>query len=460
MKKLIIAHLNINSLRNKFEFLVDQIKGKVDLLMVSETKLDENFPQGQFKISGFSRPFKLDRNSNGGGIILFVREDIPAKLIFTEVSPTEGFYVEINLRKQKWLICCSYNPSKHNTSKHIEALSKSIDLFSSNYENLLLMGDFNAVVDNAVLKDFCNLYNLTNLINKATGNKNPNNPSCIDLLLKNFLKYFQNSSVIETGLFDFNKMVVTVMKTNFRKLEPKIINYRNYRYFSNDRFREKVTSELSKVVLENSGKGFNKFLVVRKEALNMYALLEKKYIRGNNSPFMNRALSKEIMKKSRLRNKFLKGKSEDDKKNYVKQRNYLPLLRRTKKEYYGNLDPKKIPGNRTFWRTVKPFLSNKSIENEKIILVEKEEILTKDNSVAKVLNNFFSNIVKTLGINSHPLVKEVNDPTLTAILKYRNHPSVLTILDKYKNNSIFTFSHVTKDEVLKEIGNLDTTKSS
>ena len=46
------------------------------------------------------------------------------------------------------------------------------------------------------------------------------------------------------------------MKTNFQKLEPKIINYRNYRYFFNDRFREKVTSELSKVNLENSDKGF------------------------------------------------------------------------------------------------------------------------------------------------------------------------------------------------------------
>ena len=168
---------------------------------------------------------------------------------------------------------------------------------------------------------------------------------------------------------------------------------------------------------------------------------------------MNRILSKEMMKKSRLRNKCLKSKSEADKKNRVKKRNYcVPLLRRTKKEYYGNLDPRKVVDNRTFWRTVKPFLSNKSLENEKIILVEKEEILTKDNSIAKVLNSLFSNIVKTLGIfdymRSHPLAKEVNDPTLRAIMKYQNHPSVLTILDKYKNNSIFTFSHVTKEEVL------------
>ena len=58
--------------------------------MVLETKLDESFPQSQFKIGGISRPFKLVRNSNGGGIMLFARDDIPVELIFTELSPNKG----------------------------------------------------------------------------------------------------------------------------------------------------------------------------------------------------------------------------------------------------------------------------------------------------------------------------------------------------------------------------------
>ena len=71
------------------------------------------------------------------------------------------------------------------------------------------------------------------------------------------------------------------------------------------------------------------------------------------------------VKWSRLINKFLKSKSEADKKNYVKQRNYCAcLLRRTKKEYHENLDPKKVADNWTLWRTGKSFFSNKSIENE------------------------------------------------------------------------------------------------
>ena len=71
----------------------------------------------------------------------------------------------------------------------------------------------------------------------------------------------------------------------------------------------------------------------------MYAPLKKKYIRGNNSPFMNRILSKEIMKRSRLRNKFLESKSEADRKNHVKQRNYRVSSQENKKGALWKLRP-------------------------------------------------------------------------------------------------------------------------
>ena len=63
-------------------------------------------------------------------------------------------------------------------------------------------------------------------------------PTCIDLTLTNWPRSFQNSCVIKTGLSDFHKLVVTVMKTTYKKLQPKIIAYRSYKYFNNDRFRE------------------------------------------------------------------------------------------------------------------------------------------------------------------------------------------------------------------------------
>ena len=73
---LVCAHLNINSLRNKFDLLANIVKDKIDILMISETKLDSSFPKGQFHLYGFSEPYRLDRNGNGGRILVFICEDL------------------------------------------------------------------------------------------------------------------------------------------------------------------------------------------------------------------------------------------------------------------------------------------------------------------------------------------------------------------------------------------------
>ena len=76
MSKIVVVHLNINSIRNKFDFLAHQVQGNIDILMISETKLDESFPPGQILLDDYSVPFRSDRDGNGGG-----REDIPSKLL-------------------------------------------------------------------------------------------------------------------------------------------------------------------------------------------------------------------------------------------------------------------------------------------------------------------------------------------------------------------------------------------
>ena len=67
--------------------------------MISETKIEESFPLGQLKINGFNEPLRLDSNSNGGGIMLFVWEDIPVKLIASKTTPVEGLYGEVKQRR-------------------------------------------------------------------------------------------------------------------------------------------------------------------------------------------------------------------------------------------------------------------------------------------------------------------------------------------------------------------------
>ena len=80
LNRPIIAQLNINSIRNKFQFLEKEICANLDILLISESKLDDSFPSAQFLLDGFSKPCRLNRCSNGSGIFLYIRDDIPARL--------------------------------------------------------------------------------------------------------------------------------------------------------------------------------------------------------------------------------------------------------------------------------------------------------------------------------------------------------------------------------------------
>ena len=73
----------------------------VDVLVVTETKLDDTFLTSQFLVTGFSVPYRLDRNRNGGGIMIFIRDDIPSRVLTKHVFPDdiEGLFIELNFRK-------------------------------------------------------------------------------------------------------------------------------------------------------------------------------------------------------------------------------------------------------------------------------------------------------------------------------------------------------------------------
>ena len=267
LNKLIFAHLNINSIRNKFELLSEQIKGNVDVLMISETKIDDSFPVGQFLIEGFCTPYRLDRNSKGGGILLYVREDIPANLITVDISPIESFYVELNLRNNKWLINCSYNPHKSLIGKDLDAVSKTLDLHSSTYNKIILLGDFNTEIDDQHMQSFCDNYSLKR---QPTCYKNFGKPTCIDLILTNMLRSFQSTCVIEIGLSDFHLMTLTVMRKIFKKIKPRIINYKSYNNFSNEYYRKCLFNELKRETFVNNDRGFEKFCDMSIKLLSMF----------------------------------------------------------------------------------------------------------------------------------------------------------------------------------------------
>ena len=172
--------------------------------MISETKIDASFPVCRFEIDGFNTPFRVDREQKSGGMMLYFREDLPVKLLSIDRT-NKSCFVELNMKRTKWLISYSYNPNKSNIYSNLESLSRNLDLFSSKYDNVLVVGDFNVSVEEANIKNLCEHFSLKNLLKDSTCYKNRNNLSCTDLMFTNNARHFQRSCVTETSLLIFTK---------------------------------------------------------------------------------------------------------------------------------------------------------------------------------------------------------------------------------------------------------------
>ena len=99
----------------------------LDIFLISETKLDDLFPPVQFKI-GFTTPYRYDRKVKGGGLLLYIREDIPSGLLQCKSQCSIGILSgeTINLRKRKWFLKCLCNPHRNSVSRHLKCLTASL----------------------------------------------------------------------------------------------------------------------------------------------------------------------------------------------------------------------------------------------------------------------------------------------------------------------------------------------
>ena len=463
INRLIIGQLNINSLRNKIEALKLIITGNIDILIITETKLDETFPQQQFWIDGYSPPFRVDRSKNGGGVIIYIREDIPGNELGAHPKPVnfEGIFFEINLKNRKWLVFGGYNPDKQTIRTFVNQIGPILDFYMHKYDNFLLLGDFNSEMGENAMIDFCETYNLSNLIKEPTCFKNPLKPSSIDVILTNRPRSFQNSRTIETGLSDHHKLTITVMRSFYPKQPAIIKSYRDYKNFNLFSFRNDLLKELYNV---HKGKvDHDTFEEIVVTLLNIHAPIKEKYVRANNSPFMNKILSKAIMTRSRLRNRYIKNPTPDNKTKYTKYRNYCTgLFRKQKRSYYSDLNIKSITDNRKFWKTIGPLFSEKHFSKKKITLVEKEEIISNDLDVAETFNAYFANIVQTLDIEGFVTHDYSYQPQLdyisNIINKFKNHPSILKIKENVQFNERFCFQPVEETVISDKLNSLDKRK--
>ena len=113
------------------------------------------------------------------------------------------------------------------------------------------------------------------------------------------------------------------------------------------------------------------------------------------------------MTRSRLRNELLQTKSQEYKQAYNKQRNlYATMVRKSKENYFNNLNVRNITDNKQFWKTVKPFFSSKVSDNETITLLEGDKVVSEDREVTETFKSYFETVVENLGVNSKFISEE------------------------------------------------------
>ena len=348
-------------------------------MVFSETKIDDSHPDAELFIESFRKPFRKDRNARGGGLLIYVRSDIPCKELDKHEFPgnIEGIFVELNFRKSKWLLFGTYHPPSQNDNFYFDNVGRVLETYTSKYkyDKILLTGDFNAEETDPVLGNFMELYDLRNMVKEKTCFKSVENPSCVDLFLTNNTNSFQNTMALSTGISDCHKMIVTVLKTTFEKGKPKEILYRSYKNFNNELFQEDLKKQIGDSI------NYTKFNIGFLKVLDRHLPLKKRIVRANEVPYMTKNLRKAIANRSRLENQYYKYKTAESLRAYKRQKNFCSrLYKKERKKYYENLNVKNITDSKKFWKTTKPFFTDKGVSRTGIILVGGDKIIQEDYS--------------------------------------------------------------------------------
>ena len=173
--------MNVNSLKNKIIAVEELMRYKVDICLFSETKLDETFPNQQFKIHGH-KIYRRYSNKHGGGVLCYVNENIPCTMVSVEGVPDdcEIIVIAFFIKTRKWLCTGLYKPPSQNDKYFLDNLSLILHKLTCQFDNIVLMGDFNLTVEHIFLSTF----DMECLIKKPACFQSAK-PNCVNLILTN-----------------------------------------------------------------------------------------------------------------------------------------------------------------------------------------------------------------------------------------------------------------------------------
>lgn len=450
-KECMIAHLNINSLPNKFDEIKEWLSSNIfDILSIQETKIDQTFPDSQFTVKGYNL-FRCDRKKGGGGILVFVRDSIITVHKKTKSKSVEAIVLDISIGQTKFALIAAYKPPSVENTIFTSDMFSLLDKATSISDNIICIGDLNCDIlkplDNnkqgRCLLDICDVYDLDSLINIPT-RISPNRASCLDVILTNVPAYFKESGTFEPGLSD-HCLIYTVLNTKLLRPKAQVITVRSFKHFDQESF----SNDLSKVPFSSA--------YVFDDPDDVYWLWEKLYVQvlddhapiksfkrrcTEHSQFITKDIRITIRERNKCKRKFNKSRLLEDWETYRLLRNKVVSMRRKAvQEHFKKLCNDKYSDQKKFWNTIKPYLNSRKKQtttNERIVLKENNVVIREKQQVAEVLNEYFSsasqkeknNIAQSSPDLSHIPLNATQKLTITKT----NSKEVLNVMKTLKPN--------------------------
>ena len=246
--------MKVNSIRNKFVSTQEVIKSTFDLFLIIETKVDDSFPNAQFKMEGY-KSFRKDRDAFGGGLLFY---DVDLDCRSLEICPPNTFIEilpwQLRFLNSNWLILGTYKSPPQNEPTYVSEIQKLLTYYLSSYDNMLLLRDFNMPFSNKKLNP---------LIEDPTYLKS-SNPSFINNFYNNKKTTFFDSFTDKNGTSGHQSLICTTLWSRFCNGPAKFIYYRSYNNYNKEKFENVFKKRL--VSSSNFEEFFDKFLATLNES--------------------------------------------------------------------------------------------------------------------------------------------------------------------------------------------------
>ena len=449
-----IGHINIQGLSNKIDqlkLLLQSGQNQINILGVSETKLNNIHPDSPFHINGFQKPFRRDRKENaGGGILVYVKEGVCCKQRpDLEHARLECIWLEVQpVHSKSFLVGHLYRPP-NSTIQWNEIFEKSLEKVLKEEKEIYLLGDFNRDLlnyqINSAWTDYIEPFGITQLVTEAT-RVTPDSSTLIDHVYSNRPENVENVDVPKIGLSDHFPIFFTrKMHVHQPKDNHFTISYRSFKDFDETKFINDLQSVPWNIIhlFDNTDDVLEMWTDLFLEVVNKNIPIKQHRVKHKIQP---QWITPEILDaiRSRDRHKALSNVNE-----YKFWRNKVTkLIRNSKRDKYQTFieNNKNKPGS--IYKIFKEVGAGKGCQKQSNIpsVINNENKHSEDpNEIANIFNDFFVNVAAKLKepitTTSHEKLKEFCQ-------------------SKISEDTKFTIPNIQKDKVLKFLSTIDTSKAT